>query len=401
MRILITNNTLGARAGSEMYVRDLALALMKRGHLPVAYSTVLGSVAEELQKATIPVIDDLEALSSPPDIIHGQHHLDALTAMLHFPQTPALFVCHGWLPWEELPPAFPSIARYVAVDELCRERLLTTPGTAGKDIQVIYNFVDLERFRCRAPLPAKPRSALIFSNYAADSPSLAAIRKACQRFGIERVEVVGAGTGNAVAEPESLLGDYDVVFAKARCALEAMAVGCAVIVADYSGLGGMVTTRNVAALRGLNFGVRTLQNATISEESVLSELQHYDHHDARQVSLWIRQEADMSVAVSRWIDIYQQVVAEWPVPDERRMATAQLAAAAAYLRRLAPVIKTRHEAEIQARLAAHQLQDCTARLAAAESRAARLEAELAAVHGSRAWAAITRYRRLRACLKKI
>lgn len=42
MRVLITNNTLAGRAGSELYVRDLALALLRRGHTPLAYSTNLG-----------------------------------------------------------------------------------------------------------------------------------------------------------------------------------------------------------------------------------------------------------------------------------------------------------------------------------------------------------------------
>ena len=120
LRILLTNNTLGPRAGSELYVRDLAVALMRRGHFPVAYSTVLGEVAAELRAATVPVIDDLRSLNVPPDVIHGQHHLDAMTAMLQFPHVPAIYVCHGWLPWEELPPVFPSIRRYVAVDDLCR-----------------------------------------------------------------------------------------------------------------------------------------------------------------------------------------------------------------------------------------------------------------------------------------
>ena len=68
-RILITNNTLANRAGSELYARDLAVALMKRGHFPVMYSTELGDVAEDLRRATIPVIDDLNKLSVPPDEI--------------------------------------------------------------------------------------------------------------------------------------------------------------------------------------------------------------------------------------------------------------------------------------------------------------------------------------------
>lgn len=390
-----------------MYVRDLAIALMKRGHFPVAYSTVLGDVAQELQKATVPVIDDLRSLSSPPDIIHGQHHLDALTAMLHFPKTPALYVCHGWLPWEELPPVFPNIARYVAVDELCRERLLTTPGIAGKPIEIMYNFVDLERFNCRSPLPAKPRSALIFSNYAKKSPPIAAIRKACRKFGIKRVDVIGSGAGNVVADPERVLGDYDIVFAKARCALEAMAAGCAVIVADYSGLGGLVTMRNVASMRRLNFGVRTLQNRSLSEENVLSELQQFDRDDARCVSQWIRQEADMSMAVSGWIDIYRQIIEDRAVPamDEKAMLNAQLAAASTYLRSLAPVIKTRHKAEASARRALQAEHDFFARSKESERLVPRLKSPLikgrfARIPGLLALVSILRVRKLKAFFQR-
>ena len=92
LRILITNNTLHERAGSELVVRDLALELVRKGHNPIAYSTVLGTVAEELQAATIPVVDDLTKIAEAPDIIHGHHHHETMTAALHFPETPAIFV---------------------------------------------------------------------------------------------------------------------------------------------------------------------------------------------------------------------------------------------------------------------------------------------------------------------
>src|SRR6266478_5416084 len=100
MRILITNNTLDFRGGSELYVRDLAIALLKRGHLPIAYSTKLGEIAQEIRAATVPVIDNLDALAAPPDVIHGHHHLDTMTALLRFPRVPAVYFCHGWLPWK-------------------------------------------------------------------------------------------------------------------------------------------------------------------------------------------------------------------------------------------------------------------------------------------------------------
>ena len=122
LRILITNNTLTYRAGTELYVRDVALALIKRGHTPIAYSTELGEVAQDIRAATIPVIDNLDALAAPPDVIHGHHHLETMTALLRFPGVPAVSFCHGWLPWEENPLRFPRILRYVAVDQACRDR---------------------------------------------------------------------------------------------------------------------------------------------------------------------------------------------------------------------------------------------------------------------------------------
>ena len=336
MRILLTNNTLGQRAGSELYLRDVAIALMKRGHMPVAYSTILGPVAEELRRATVPVIDDLNALAEPPDIIHGQHHLDAMTAMLHFPDTPAIYMCHGWLPPEERPPLFPTIGRYVAVDDLCRERLLTTAGLPAAKVEVLYNFADLDRFLPRPPLTAQPKSALVFSNYAADSATLAMIRDACQDIGITRFDIVGSRHGTQVDHPETILGSYDIVFAKARAAIEALTTGCAVVVADYAGMAGMVTSDNLEALRRLNFGVRSLQKTAISREAVHAELTLYDADDAQRVSATMRQQADMQIAITRLEAIYHQVVsAHVPASAEDR-----LRAAAAYMKTLVPIVKS-------------------------------------------------------------
>src|SRR5215510_26121 len=111
LSVLFTNNTLSERAGSEIYLRDVSRALLDRGHHPVAFSLVLGAIA-----------DDLRKLSVPPDVIHGHHHLETLMAALRFPDVPIVHFCHGWIPWEERPLRHPSIQRYVAVDEVCLDR---------------------------------------------------------------------------------------------------------------------------------------------------------------------------------------------------------------------------------------------------------------------------------------
>src|SRR5215210_6770834 len=120
LRILITNKSFKVRGGVELYVRDLAEGLLKRGHSPVIYTHEPGEVSDEIRALSVPVVDDLEKINATPDIIHGQDHLQTMIAVQHFSNTPAVFFCHGWLAWEAIAPQFPRIRRYVAVDRVCR-----------------------------------------------------------------------------------------------------------------------------------------------------------------------------------------------------------------------------------------------------------------------------------------
>ena len=336
MRVLITNNTLDWRAGSELYVRDVALGLLRRGHQPVAFSTRLGAVAEELRAATVPVVDDLGRLAVPPDLIHGHHHLETTIAMLHFPGVPVVSFCHGWLPWEECPPRSPRIRRYVAVDELCHERLVAEHGIAPDRVDTVLNFVDLARFRPRGALPTRPGRALVFSNRADEASHLPEIRAACAELGI-RLEVAGAGSGRALDRPEEVLPEFDLVFAKGRAALEALATGAAVVVCDAHGLGPMVTTSALARLRALNFGVRVLPRR-IERAAVVEEVRRYDAQDAAAVSLRVREEADLETALSRIEAIYARALAAEPLGDAS--PAGEMRAASRYLMFLAPALKS-------------------------------------------------------------
>lgn len=378
LRVLLTNNTLSARAGTELYVRDVAIGLMERGHQPIAYSSKLGDVARELRAATIPVIDDLSRLRDAPDIIHGHHHLDAMTALLHFPRVPSIFICHGWLPWEEIPPIFPRILRYIAVDHTCRDRLLIERGIDENRVRVLLNFVDLNRFQARAPLPDRPIRALVFSNQANDQTNVAAIRQACEHHGIS-LDIIGLGANNVSRLPEEMLGRYDIVFAKARSALEALAVGASVILWDAGKSGPMVTTENFDSLRKLNFGIRTLRN-NATADALSREVARFDSSDAEKVSKRVRAEAGREQAVDKLISIYHEVLAEYRdngVYDDR----AEMHAAAAYLRMLAPRLKANDE------VALHLSEAITAQnaeLTAAKS-------DLERITNSLAWRVVNRY----------
>lgn len=341
-RVLIATTGLTGRGGTDLYARDLALALLRFGWLPVVYSTQFGPVAEELRKATIPVIRHLDDCLARPDIIHGQHTVETLAAMARFPEVPAIFVCHDALSWHSIPPVSPRIGAYVAVDRNCRDRMMFEHGIPEESIRVLTNSVDLSRFVQRPPLPSVPRRAVVFSNAARENTWVAPIRSACTRRGIE-LEVIGESSGRFAARPEETLRDYDLVFAKARCALEALAVGTSVIVCDHAGFAGMVTTRNRAQLQQLNFGARTLQHP-ITEERVLDALQQYDPADAAAVCQSIRSTSGSDVRAAELIALYEEVLsdqADVPASDVLRATSRSLERLLPHLYRAKPPSKMR------------------------------------------------------------
>jgi len=338
VRVLLTNNTLAGRAGSELYLMDVARQLKTLGHEPMAFSTYLGEVANALSAEGVPVFSDLKELPAKPDIIHGQHHLETMIALLALPDVPAVYFCHGWLPWEELPPVFPRIRRYVAVDEACLERVEMETGLSRNEIPVLLNFVDLQRFQPRGPLPYRPRRALVYSNYMSDDNYLHVVREACANLGIE-LDARGMSVRQTVTDPESLLPGYDLVFAKARGALEAMAVGTAVVICDTSGCGPMVTSDNFASLRPWNFGFRTMQ-LPLTVDNLLRQIMQYDAGNAQIVRDWTRAQAGLVPAVDKIVQLYEQVIMEHREQPRANEKQGELKAAAEYLRwRLLPIIK--------------------------------------------------------------
>jgi hypothetical protein len=286
-------------------------------------------LAAQFREATIPVVDDLASLSVPPDLIHGQQNHELLTALLHFPRVPAIRFCHGW--HDDPVQPFPRVLRFVCVDDTTYDRAVFEWGVPADRTLVLLNFVDLQRFRTRDSLPLRPKRALVFSNKAI--VHLAAVRQACARWGIA-VDAVGSTVGKSSAHPEVLLQQYDVVFAKGRSALEALASGAAVVLCDASGVGPLVTTAELDALQRLNFGLRALSRPT-DPDTIAAEIARYDPKDAAEVSRRIRARASKDPAIDQILQLYEEVIAEWQHavtgdPDQ------ELHAAARYLRSVAP-----------------------------------------------------------------
>jgi len=304
MRIALANVILCGRTGTEVVTMDLARGLSQRGHQLFIFAPEVGKSGQEFIAEGYQVIDDLVQAPFEPDIVHGNHNVALVQTLIRFPGSQGVFVSHDATLWQNSAPAMTRIREFVAVDRLNRERIERELVRVAGSVHVIHNAVDLQRFNARGPLPDHPRKALILAK---NWPHIKAIQAACARFGLD-CELLGKAVGQEVSDLPQRLHHYDVVFATARMAIEAMAVGCAVVVCDARGLAGMVTSKNVVQWREDNFGLRILTKV-VEQDSVFDELKLYDATDATKVSAFIRQHNDLQGALDRYENVYRLALA--------------------------------------------------------------------------------------------
>lgn len=314
MRILLTNNGLHASAGTELYIKEIATELKVRGHEPFCFTLRPGQIADQLVAMGIPVSDDLRTLPGPPDVIHGQHLIETTLAAMTHRTVPVISFCHGPEAWQESVCRLPNVVQWVAVDEACRRRVVEDEGIDPAKVVTLLNHFDDRRFQPRSPLPERPRKALMVSNrLTADHPAVLAARAACKERGIS-LDYAGNRFGKRCEALEKLLPEYDLVFAKARCAIEAMGVGCAVVQLDYFGAGRLVTSARYKELRALNFGFRSM-TFPISKAHLGTEIDGYNAADAAKVSARIRSEATLDRTVESLLGVYNNALSRTPLPD--------------------------------------------------------------------------------------
>jgi hypothetical protein len=306
MRVLISCIMLAGRSGGEVVTADYARALKDRGHEVAVYTPQSGPLADELRAEGVTIVANPTDCPFLPEIIHGHHRQPTVTALAAFPGVPAIFLCQASAFWSVGPPDMSRIRRYLGVDEACRDRIVSElPRLAGK-VGVLLNAVDLDRFQPRPPLPAKPRRALLLTKWPGAHD--AAIKLAAAQTGLDLHEL-GRGAGGEVNDLHQRLHQYDIVFASARCAIESLVVGCAVIVVDQRGLAGMVTQSNVEAWRRDNFGLRLLVSS-VRVASIEQEIARYSAVDAAKVAVYMRTHAGLGNAVDELETIYRDVIEE-------------------------------------------------------------------------------------------
>ena len=317
LNVLITNLLLYGNSGTEVVVSQLADGLLAAGHRPMLFATVLGPRAGRLRQAGHVVTDRIEALPARPDVIHAQHIPAALIAMTALPEVPVVFASHAAFSPLELPLPHPQIRRVIAVDELVAQRCIAA-GSPPELLRIVLNAVDMARFRPRPRLPRRPRKALLLTK---NSGHIPAVRTACAATGLA-LDELGPGTGRVSDTLEAELPRYDLVFATARMALEAAAVGCAVVVADERGFAGMLTGQRLELWRRRNFGAGLLLQP-VTEELLRDAIDSYDATDAARVSRRLRAEATLEQSVADHVAVYREAIAApAPTPHDVHAANA-------------------------------------------------------------------------------
>lgn len=306
MKVLFTNKVLNFPAGTQVVVRDLAVALKIRGWQVAVFTLQAGPFANDIRKHGIVVTEQLGEIPFKPEIIHAHHYEPALKALNFFSATPAISFIHDRLSPIDIPPRHKNIMHYLASDFNVYDRLVSEAHIPASYVNVLLNWVDVTKFPLRHSWNEKPKNALVFSNYATKDNYFKIIQKACAAEGIP-VDAVGQNMGNIVTDPGPLLCRYDIVFAKAKAAMEAIATGAVVIPCDKFGLGKIATMSNYDHYRKFNFGMKILDRPVL-HSLVTREIRNYSIADARMLASAIRKDADFDSYVNALIGYYEQAV---------------------------------------------------------------------------------------------
>ena len=327
MKILMTNNALTARGGSESYLETVSTELRRLGHEVTFYSPRCGLVAERLRQRGFDVLDDTTLLPDDIDVIHGQHTNAVARVRELCPTVPLVFAVHSWAISVEDPVAELGAGAYVAFNELTRRRLAAHAATTGKEVVRLTQPVEVSfADGTRDPVSPVPlRAVAVSRRMTTVTDKLAG---ACAELGID-FRRVGDG-GSESPDPRLDMLEADIVFAMGRTALEAMAAARAVMIVDESSFGGWVDMSSYPALEADGFtglGLGELPSSSEPPSATLRELlERYDPELGTQARrLVVRHHAAQHHAAAL-VDLYTSVADTTPSPVATGASTvAQLA----------------------------------------------------------------------------
>jgi hypothetical protein len=251
MKVLMTNHSLMQRGGSESYLETVSTELRRLGHEVVFYSPRVGKLGGRLRENGYQVLDDPADLPGDVDVIHGQHADAVAWVRTRLPRTPMVFASHSWfLNVVEDPAPELGANAIVVFNRLTHDRMSAHLASRGVPLVRMTQPVSLSYAdNLRVPIAEVPRRAVAVSRRMRALP--ARLAAACADLGIE-FDWVGAD-GHDSADARREMYAADIVIGMGRSALEGMAAGRAVLVADESVVAGWVDEQSYPGLEDDGF----------------------------------------------------------------------------------------------------------------------------------------------------
>ncbi|MGZ4257598.1 MAG: hypothetical protein ACXVRE_07540 [Gaiellaceae bacterium] len=271
MELVLGTMSFSAPGGSETYLLTVAEQLQRLGHEVTLFTVDAGQMATFAEDRGIRVATSLHALPAACDAALVQDGVVAYRLAERYPDTPQVFRAASDLSDLQLPPGLPGVtSAVVALSERVAARVRRL--AAGTPVTRLRQPIDTERFTPASPLATTARRALLLGNYL-QGERRDAVLSAFAAAGIDAVQV-GRPSSFAL-RPERAMWESDIVVAKGRSALEAMACGRAVYVYDRFGSDGWVTPEAYPAMEADNFAGQATA-AVADAERVQSDLADYD-----------------------------------------------------------------------------------------------------------------------------
>jgi Glycosyltransferase Family 4 len=330
-------------AGTEMITIEVANELSRSGHEVAVFSPRVGFPAKLMELSGVWIRSSLSEIPWQPDIIHGHHHLQTMAALAYFADTPAIYCGHGVIPWPESVPVHDRIRKYVVMCEGMVPRLEPMYGISRSRIAVVPNFVNTQRFSSIRSPASRLTRALLFGGAGFSDEELSRLAAACVDRGIF-LDKIGYSYDNPQARPETFLPKYDLVFATGKCAIEALACGCAVIPIIPGQVGQLLTPDNFDEWAFTNFSPRYFRSGTqVSTGWLRAETEAYSPEATAAVSDRVRSTRSLKGAVDQFEQIYFAAIRDYKRSEPARVPGEF----APYLERLSAEIDIMLENEVE------------------------------------------------------
>jgi len=309
MRILLTNLFLQGHTGSESFIYTLGKEFRELGHDITFFVHNWGWFGEQVKA------EGFECWYAPPnkpfklpcinfDFVHFQHNETVRAIYPQVKHIPKSFICHGMLPAPEQPLPFTEypMEAYFGISEETLHNVLEKAYLKNKfppisippnqHQGVVRNLIDIEKFKAKTSINQKLKNVLIISNYIQRQPRyVELIKKACETKKLN-LEIIG-DAGKRVPDTRPYIEKANLVIGLGRCAYESMAMARSVLVFDYQGFEGLITSeQDYLTFRKYNLSGRCKKKTEVYLEDVIQAFNNYSASQGTQNRQYIEKYHD-------------------------------------------------------------------------------------------------------------